>query len=145
MAERSALVFNVNDAPTWTMRWDRGTRIKLFDEENTPGNVDVHLSVLKVDSGPGPYHYHARAENIYIVLEGTFEVVVEGKRYYLRPGDVAYIPPGLRHYAGTSGDTPAKAIEIYVPAGDDFHIVDPPAEIVDVERPAADSTGRPAR
>jgi mannose-6-phosphate isomerase-like protein (cupin superfamily) len=82
--------------------------------------------VINVDSGPGPYHYHERAENIYIVLEGLVEVMIEGTRHVLRKDDVAFIPPGLRHYAGNAGDTPAKVIEIYAPAGTDFHIVDDP-------------------
>jgi mannose-6-phosphate isomerase-like protein (cupin superfamily) len=132
MTDALPVVMHVDDAPTRAMRLDRGTQVRLFDATNGAGNVDVHINVLNVDSGTGPYHYHARAENVYIVLDGVFEVVVEGKRYYLRKDDVAFIPPGLRHYAGNAGDGPARAIEIYAPGGDDFHIVDHPTEIEDV-------------
>jgi quercetin dioxygenase-like cupin family protein len=37
---------------------------------------------------------------------------------------VAFITPGVRHAAGNAGDTVARVIEIYAPAGQDFHIVD---------------------
>ena len=130
--ERQPVVFNLNKASTRGMRWDRGTQHLLFAEHNGARNVDVHINVINIDSGPGPYHYHAKAENVYIVLEGTVEACVEGKRYYLHKDDVAFIPPGVKHYAGNGGDIPAKVIEIYAPAGVDFHIVDDPTEIEDV-------------
>ena len=132
MTQPDAVVLNLAEAPTRVMRLERGIQTMLFAEHTGAANIDVHINELKVGSGTGPYHYHARAENVYIVLEGTFEVVVEGKRYYLRKDDVAFIPPGLRHYAGNAGDVPARAIEIYAPAGQDFHIVDHPTEIEDV-------------
>jgi len=84
----------------------------------------VHINLINVDSGPGPTHYHAKAENIYVVLEGNVEAIVEGKKYYLGPGEVAFIPPGVRHQAGNCGDKIARVLEIYAPAGEDFHIVD---------------------
>jgi mannose-6-phosphate isomerase-like protein (cupin superfamily) len=124
MPAREALVFNLADAPRQPMRWDRGTQIRLFGEETGARQVDVHINVLNVGSGPGPYHFHEHAENVYIVLEGEIEAVVDGERRILRKDDVAFIPPGVRHSAGNAGDTPARAIEIYAPVGTDFQIVD---------------------
>jgi mannose-6-phosphate isomerase-like protein (cupin superfamily) len=126
MPEREAIVFNLKDAPTRPMRHDRGTQIRLFGEENGARNIDVHINVINVDSGPGPYHFHESAENVYIVLEGEIEAVVEGERHILRKDDVAFIPPGLKHSAGNAGSTPARALEIYAPVGVDFHIVSDP-------------------
>jgi mannose-6-phosphate isomerase-like protein (cupin superfamily) len=123
MPAREPIVFNLSDAPTRPMRYDRGTQIRLFGEETGARNIDVHINVINVDSGPGPYHFHEHAENVYIVLEGEIEAIVEGERHVLRKDDVAFIPPGLRHSAGNAGTVPARAIEIYAPVGTDFHIV----------------------
>jgi mannose-6-phosphate isomerase-like protein (cupin superfamily) len=128
------IVFNLSEAPTQPMRYDRGTQIRLFGEQTGTVNVDVHINVINADSGSGPYHYHERAENVYIVLEGQIEAIVEGKRYLLGKDDVAFIPPGLKHSAGATGGAPARAIEIYAPAGTDFHIVDDPTDVVDGTR-----------
>ena len=117
-------VMRIEDAPVKIMSWDRGKTLRLVDEEDGAKNVDVHINLINVDSGPGPTHYHAKAENIYIVLEGTVEATVEGKKVRLGPGEMAFIPPGVRHAAGNGGDTVARVIEIYAPAGQDFHIVD---------------------
>src|ERR1700743_2306878 len=98
--KKGPIVFNLNDAPQHPMRWDRGVQHRLFGEQTGNSNVDVHINVINTDSGTGPYHYHEKAENVYIVLEGRVEVCVEGVRYFLEKDDVGYIPPGLRHYAG---------------------------------------------
>ena len=86
--------------------------------------MDVHINLINVDSGPGPTHYHAKVENFYIVLEGTVQAIVERKKYRLGSGEIAFIPPGVKHAAGNAGDKVARVIEIYAPAGQDFHIVD---------------------
>lgn len=134
--QRSAIVFNLADAPSRAMRYDRGTQYQLFGPQNGAANADVHINVINLDSGRGPYHYHERAENFYIVLDGKVEACVEGIRYFLEKDDVAFIPPGLRHCAGTAPDSPvpARVIEIYAPAGTDFNIVDDPFEVVDAVR-----------
>ena len=71
----------------------------------------------------GPYHYHRHAENVYVVLEGVIHVVIDGRFHVLEKDDVAFIPPGVPHAAGSSGENTAVLLEIYAPAGRDFHIV----------------------
>jgi mannose-6-phosphate isomerase-like protein (cupin superfamily) len=124
MTQGEAVVMNLADAPRRPMRFDRGTQIALIGEDTGARRVDVHINVLNVDSGPGPYHFHEHAENVYIVLEGELQVNVEGTQYVLRRDDVAFIPPGLKHSAGNAGTSPARVIEIYAPVGADFHFVE---------------------
>jgi mannose-6-phosphate isomerase-like protein (cupin superfamily) len=123
MSERTITTFNVGDAQTSPMRLDRGTQIRLFGASSGAQSIDMHINVLKVESGRGPYHYHANAENAYFVLEGVVEVIAEGVRYVLSKDDVAFVPPGVKHAAGNGGDIPARVLEIYSPVGEDFHIV----------------------
>jgi mannose-6-phosphate isomerase-like protein (cupin superfamily) len=130
-AQRKVHKFNLRDAPSKAMRWDRGETIKLVDPDVGAANVDLHINVINVDSGPGPYHYHANSENVYVVLEGTVWAVVEGVKYVLEKDDVVFIPPGIKHAAGNGGDVPARVIEIYAPPGPDFHIVDERPEAFD--------------
>jgi len=112
----------IDDAPTRKMNLGRGTSIKLVNGETGAGNVDVHINLLNEDSGPGEIHYHAHAENVYVVLEGTLEVVIEGERHLLGPGEVGWIAPGVVHTAGNAGlGGVTRILEIYAPAGEDFH------------------------
>ena len=42
-------------------------------------------------------HYHARAEEIYFLLEGEGEMEIDGERRRVGPGDAILIPAGARH------------------------------------------------
>jgi mannose-6-phosphate isomerase-like protein (cupin superfamily) len=102
----------------------RGSTFALVDEVAGARNVDVHLNVLRPGGGLGNYHYHERAENIYIILEGRARMIVEGEEHFAGANQVVFIPPGVRHATANAGDTPLRLIEIYAPGGPDFHVVD---------------------
>ncbi len=124
----SVKIMRIEDAPIRTggnLGPDRGKTLRLVDEADGAKNVDVHVNILNAGSGLGPTHYHKSAENVYIVLEGSVELVVEGRSYRLQPGEFAFIPPGVPHAAGNGGAVPARFIEIYAPAGKDYHLHTP--------------------
>ena len=115
---------NINSAPMRPMKLGRGTGIKLVNEEVGSHKVDVHLNVINDDSGPGEIHFHQYADNVYVVLEGVLEVVVEGERHLLEKDDIGFIPAGIVHTAGSAGGYgTTRVLEIYAPAGYDFHEV----------------------
>jgi mannose-6-phosphate isomerase-like protein (cupin superfamily) len=115
----------VGEAPLRKLDNERGISHMLVNQTTGAANLDVHINELKVDSGPGERHFHAKAENVYIVLEGCLEVVVEGERHLLLKDDVGWIPAGIVHTAGNAGTHGVcRMIEIYAPAGKDFNVVD---------------------
>lgn len=117
-------IMRIEDAPSRVMLPNRGKTLRLVDEADGAENLDVHINLLDPRSGMGPMHYHARAENVYIVLEGTLDVIIDGKQHRLCPGEVAFIPPGTRHAAGNHGENTVRLLEIYGPAGRDFQLVE---------------------
>jgi mannose-6-phosphate isomerase-like protein (cupin superfamily) len=44
----------------------------------------------------GRIHRHARQEEVYLVLEGTLTLLVEGEEHMLEPGELVRVPPDLR-------------------------------------------------
>lgn len=125
MADARPFFTNIHNAPTRNMKLGRGTGIELINPEMGCRKVDVHINVINDDSGPGEVHFHANADNVYIVLEGVLEVVVDGQRHLLGKDDVGYIPAGVVHSAGSAGGHgPTRVIEIYAPGGYDFHEVE---------------------
>jgi mannose-6-phosphate isomerase-like protein (cupin superfamily) len=127
----AAKVVRAAEAPTTEMRLKRGVQHRFVGPETGSRRLDVHLNVIHADSGIGPYHLHREAENVYVILDGVAEAIVDGRRFELYPGDVAFIPPGVPHAAGSAGSGPVKVLEIYAPAGQDFHVLDDPRDIVD--------------
>jgi len=105
------------------MKRDKGIAYDLVGLADGAENVDVHVNVLRADTPVAPYHFHAEAENVYIVLEGEADAIVDGERLRLKAMDVVFIPPGVPHAVGGAGVGPVTLIEIYAPAGQDFHLV----------------------
>ena len=62
-----------------------------------------------------PEHNHPH-EQMGMVLEGTFELVIEGERQQLEKGDAYLIPSNAKHSA-QSFDRSAIALDIFSPQG----------------------------
>ncbi|TDE14016.1 cupin domain-containing protein [Jiangella asiatica] len=85
------------------------TRRAFVDVE--PGTASVHL--LDVDAAVT--HYHRKATEIYVVLEGEGRVELDGRSHLAGPLSAFLIPPGCRHRA--VGEL--RALVIAIPAADD--------------------------
>ena len=76
-----ATIKRIGSAEATPMKLGRGITKHLAGPRGGAQRVDVHINVINEDSGIGPYHYHEKAENIYIVLDGVVEAIVDGKRF----------------------------------------------------------------
>ena len=65
-----------------------------------------------------PEHNHPH-EQMGMVLEGTFELVIEGERQQLEKGDAYLIPSNAKHSA-QSFDKSAIALDIFSPPRDEY-------------------------
>jgi len=73
---------------------------------DTDGEFVEMEFVLPARCVPPPPHVHRSQVEEYEVLEGTFEVVVDGEWRTLAPGDVAAVPVGALHtFRNRSGAT----------------------------------------
>ena len=59
-------------------------------------------------------HYHARSEEIYLILDGRGELEVDGESRTVGPGDAVLIPPGSWH-ALAAGDSGVRLLCCCVP------------------------------
>lgn len=99
--------------PGVTYRSASGTTLRLLlDEKNVGPEVSVGEITFppNLDSGE---HQHAAIE-IFYVISGELEHVVNGKSQILRPGMAGYVKPPdkVRHKTGAAG---AKAVVVWVP------------------------------
>jgi mannose-6-phosphate isomerase-like protein (cupin superfamily) len=69
--------------------------------------VSVHESSLAPQSEPHPPHHH-NGEEIFLMLEGTLEVTINGKSSRISRGSVAFIGSGDEHGIRNPGETPAR-------------------------------------
>ena len=63
------------------------------------------LAEASLDAGAATQrHYHARSEEIYLILEGGGELEVDGERRQVVPGDAVLIPPQSWHELTAAAD-----------------------------------------
>ncbi|MCS6967278.1 MAG: cupin domain-containing protein [Cytophagales bacterium] len=67
-----------------------------------------------------PLHQHPH-EQIVNLLEGEFEMTIEGKTYLLKAGDVLVIPSGALH-EGRAMSKPCKILDVFCPVREDYKI-----------------------
>jgi len=73
--------------------------------------ASVHLVDISVDARS---HYHKRMTEIYLILEGSGHLELDGERIPVKPMTAVYIHPGCRHRAVGK----MRIINIPVPAFD---------------------------
>jgi quercetin dioxygenase-like cupin family protein len=110
-----ALAQVVEKSTSWVS--SGGTRLRMLVDKGNLGGEEVELGEITFaassDSGD---HAHASTE-IFYVLEGELEHIVNGKSYRLTAGMVGYVrpPDRVRHKVGPGG---AKALVIWAPGGE---------------------------
>jgi quercetin dioxygenase-like cupin family protein len=64
-----------------------------------------------------PAHRHLNEAETIHVVEGEFDMVVEGERSLLRAGDTIHVPRGAVHSGGNVGSATGRRVVIFSPAG----------------------------
>ncbi len=109
--ERCSRVVAVSEIPAIPLMPGVVTRI-------VPGK-NLTLSVPSIDPYVvGTSHSHPH-EQMIVVLEGQIDVVVDGKLYPVKAGEVIVIPGDVPH-AGITGEHSCRILEIFSPARKDF-------------------------
>jgi quercetin dioxygenase-like cupin family protein len=83
-------------------------------------NFSMGHVTLEPNGGQVPWH-NQEQEEIYFLIEGTCEMCLGEERQTLKTGQAVYIPHGVFHQLTNTGDTPARMIYCYGPAGDVAH------------------------
>ena len=70
--------------------------------------------LIWVKDGVKP-HYHAKHSETIYVLEGSADMILDGKKYQLSPGDFVHIPMNSVHSVKVTSEEPAKVLSIQAP------------------------------
>ena len=83
----------------------------------TNGGFAIFEDVVAPGIGPGR-HIHKLQDEVFFVLEGTFDIEIGGQLYRAGPGDVAFVPRGEVHAFKNIGTAPGRLRYTFTPAGD---------------------------
>ncbi len=109
--ERANRVIRVSDVPIVNLMPGANSHI-------VPGTNMTLSFVTLQENKYYPVHSHPH-EQVIIVLKGELDVIVEGKRYRVRVGEVLPIAGGLAHGAHTL-DGRCVVLEVFSPARTEF-------------------------
>jgi len=100
-----------------------GTTMRLIATgAETGGRYTVGEQVTPVGWGP-PRHVHSREDEIFYVLEGSYEVHCGDARRTISAGACAILPRGVPHGFRNAGSVPARLIFVITPSGlEDYFI-----------------------
>lgn len=85
--------------------------IRVWDFRSDVANVvvepEIRARFSRMEPGPaGNLHSHDIAGEVFVVLDGQCEFIVEDERVTCGPGQMIYVPPKLRHTLHAVGAAP---------------------------------------
>ena len=111
----SILVRHEGDVPR--ERSACGHRDRLISRDDVGLNPAAWAHAVDID-GAEP-HYHKRSTELYYVLQGEGNVVLDGVEHAVRKGSLVHIPPGVVHSA--NGRVRVLVVGIPDIADDDYY------------------------
>ena len=92
----------------------------LLSTEVTGGVTSVLMGWHKPGEGP-PDHLHFDREEIFFILEGNYEITIDGRTTMIGPGTLVFIPRNTVHRFRNVGDSIGCMIDWTVPGGQDHY------------------------
>jgi mannose-6-phosphate isomerase-like protein (cupin superfamily) len=92
----------------------------LLSTEATGGAISVLMAWHKPGEGPGD-HVHFDQEEMFFIVEGTYEMTVGGQTSTAGPGTIVFIPRYTVHRFKNVGDTTACMLDWTLPGGQDHY------------------------
>ena len=90
--------------------------VVLADADQTAGD----LTVLQTQGEPPgfgpPLHRHRDAAEAFFVLEGEYQMFLDGEQYLCPPGSFVYVPRGVPHTFKVSSEVPGRKLNLFTPA-----------------------------
>jgi len=94
--------------------WILGHKMTMHESS---GDYDMVVG----ETAPGvpgpPPHSHQNCSEVFMVLEGQMEFLVNGEKLLLGPGESVDLPAGTVHTFGNGGDELCKYVNIHSPKG----------------------------
>ena len=92
----------------------------LLSTEATGGAISVLMGYIKPGEGPGD-HVHFNKEEIFFIIEGTYELIVGDQTTTAGPGTIVFIPRNVVHRFKNIGNTTGCMLDLSLPGGQDHY------------------------
>ena len=90
----------------------------LLTTKATDGAISVLVGWHKPGEGP-PDHLHFSQDEVFFILEGTYELAVDEQTSTVGPGTIVFIPRNVVHRFKNVGESTACMLDWSLPGGQD--------------------------
>ena len=77
---------------------------------------------VTLPGGGVPLHVHAHEDELYYILEGTYEIECNGRQFTAEAGAMVMLPRSLPHAFRNTTGKPARALTVFIPGGFDAFV-----------------------
>jgi mannose-6-phosphate isomerase-like protein (cupin superfamily) len=92
----------------------------LADSSATHGLLSAHRVKLGRGADGAVPHRHQDSAELFFVIDGSLQVLMDGAVTCLSGGDLAVVPPGMIHAFAAQHDSPADALILAAPGIERF-------------------------
>ncbi|MFF8382540.1 cupin domain-containing protein [Streptomyces kanasensis] len=92
----------------------------LADAGVTGGALTANKATFREGSPGAPAHFHTRATEMFLVLDGAMRVLVDDEVLTLRKGDFLTVPPTVPHAFAPAPGSEAEMLVVFTPGMDRF-------------------------
>jgi mannose-6-phosphate isomerase-like protein (cupin superfamily) len=104
-----------------TLTGDPGGVITLLaDASSTGGALNAHRSTFRDGYDGAPPHYHERSSELFFVVGGSLQVLLDDEVVVLNQGDFLVVPPGVPHAFAAAGGADADVLFVFSPGIERF-------------------------
>jgi quercetin dioxygenase-like cupin family protein len=115
MSEASQIVYlPASSGPSFMGPGD--TYTFLLTGEQSGGSMFILEATVPAGGGPPP-HIHQREDESFYLLQGSLSVRVGDETLHASAGDFLHVPKGTVHSFRNDGESEAKMLAIFSPAG----------------------------
>ncbi len=97
--------------------WGPGDLYTFLVTGDQSGGSYFTMEALVPPGGGPPAHIHHNEEEQFYVLAGQVQIRLGDRTVQAREGDFIHVPRGTAHAFRNSGETPARMLVTYSPAG----------------------------
>ncbi|MDE2971465.1 MAG: cupin domain-containing protein [Acidobacteriota bacterium] len=100
-----------------------GTELELLLSESNLGGSEIQIGEITWPPGANSGNHPHGATEVFYVLEGELEHVVDGVSEILGPGDLGFVrPPSEVNHITSPDGGPVRALVIWAPGGEGTRI-----------------------
>jgi quercetin dioxygenase-like cupin family protein len=113
-----AKIIKFNQAPKEEAPGVR-TVLRFLDKSVGSKKIGIMMIEFEPKIKQKGIHYHEKRESVYIILEGSGVLMLNGETHSLEPELLVFIEPGDQHGIIETGENGMKMIEVWSPLKED--------------------------